>query len=76
MISSETIFSVRSLPRRNENNRKSDYFPTFLFRSEAYLEGMKTRLYDVITVHMIKSEAYLEGMKTRTLLLISVLELQ
>ena len=38
------IFQVRSLPRRNENAREYLFPDIFSGESEAYLEGMKTRL--------------------------------
>jgi len=55
---------VRSLPRRNENIMAKSFFLVSSLSSEAYLEGMKTRIYFFFRRNLFPSEAYLEGMKT------------
>jgi len=59
-----SLQNVRSLPRRNENNRWCRLLVRGAQWSEAYLEGMKTGQGFLWKRKKFTSEAYLEGMKT------------
>jgi len=60
---------VRSLPRRNENFPHSPVQRLESHESEAYLEGMKTGLFESEVGVISPSEAYLEGMKTSSIVI-------